>query len=191
MPCFDCKQLSELSSSSIFHLPNIWVVFKGLNYIKVVFLKKKISFCEQGNFEVQISQLICRNGRHALVGIHLKQTSCWRDNGTKSSSSNIFVSPWIYLFLMIGVSEAEKEKQKVELCFLCIFQRSFSHLPNYIFSSSMYGVIFSSFPHVPIISGKYCNFDFLCKVFENIHSLFILKFHLALYCLFCTGNSFF
>ena len=48
MPFFDCKQLSELSSSSIFHLPNIWVVFKGLNYIKVVFLKKKSHFVSRG-----------------------------------------------------------------------------------------------------------------------------------------------
>ena len=80
MPCFDCKQLSELSSSPFFSSAEHLSGFQRSELHEgIVF--EKISFCEQGNFEVQIqiSELICRNGRHALVGIHLKQTSCQWD----------------------------------------------------------------------------------------------------------------
>ena len=78
MPCFDCKQLSELSSSPFFSSAEHLSGFQRSELHEgIVF--EKILFCEQGNFEVQISQLICRNGRHALVGIHLKQTSCQWD----------------------------------------------------------------------------------------------------------------
>lgn len=186
MPCFDCKQLSELSSSPFFSSAEHLSGFQRSELHEgIVF--EKISFCEQGNFEVQISQLICRNGRHALVGIHLKQTSCQWDE-------ELFIKCYC-LALDRSVSDdwsfwSWKRKQKFELCFLCIFQHS--HLPNYIFSSSMYRVIFSSFSHVPIREALQLWF-FVQNFWKHTPPFYpeVALFHLALYCLFCTGNSFF
>ena len=187
MPCFDCKQLSELSSSPFFSSAEHLSGFQRSELHEGIVFEKNSHFVSRGTLRYRSVSSFAET-----VAMLLSEFIWNRQvvNGTKSCSSNVIVLPWIDLYLMIGVSEAEKEKQKFELCFLCIFQHS--HLPNYIFSSSMYRVIFSSFSHVPIREALQLWF-FVQNFWKHTPPFYpeVALFHLALYCLFCTGNSFF
>ena len=170
MPCFDCKQLSELSSSPFFSSAEHLSGFQRSELHQGIVFEKESHFVSRGTLRYRSVSSFAET-----VAMLLSEFIWNRQvvNGTKSCSSNVIVLPWIDLYLMIGVSEAEKENKSLNSASYAYFNIPISQI--IYFHHQCTGWFSHPFPMFQ--SGKHCNFDFLCKIFENIHPLFILKWH--------------